>query len=179
VGRRNYRYFFAFVATGTLMGFFLTFASLGHCLAYKRQMGVTFAQSINHWRTPFAMFIYGILATPYPTSLFGYHLFLMGRGETTREYLNSHKFAKVDRHRPFTQGNLIKNWLAVLGRPKPPTYLHFKRQYEEGDQRFGSRRGRQAKDGGGDGDGLEMKPVSKLRKTFEGPASRRSGKDKG
>ena len=160
------------------MGFFLAFASLGQCLAYKSQMGVSFTQAINEWRTPFAMFIYGILATLYPISLFGYHLFLMGRGETTREYLNSHKFAKVDRHRAFTQGNFIQNWLAVLGRPKPPPYLHFKREYEEGDQRFGSRRGRRAQVKGQDGDGLEMKPFSAVRRAFKGPAGRRSRQEK-
>jgi palmitoyltransferase ZDHHC9/14/18 len=90
------------------------------------------------------MAIYGLLAFPYPTALLGYHLFLMGRGETTREYLNSHKFLKKDRHRPFTHGSMFKNWLIVLGRPRPPTYLHFKKPYEEGDQRFGPRRGQRA-----------------------------------
>ena len=102
----------------------------------------------------------------------------MARGETTREYLNSHKFAKVDRHRPFTQGNFLLNWLAVLGRPKPPTYLHFKREYQEGDQRFGSHRGRRAQGGDPDGNGLEMKPVSAFQRAFEGPASRRSRQEK-
>jgi len=66
----------------------------------------------------------------------------MARGDTTREYLNSHKFLKKDRHRPFTQGNAFMNWVVVLCRPRPPTYLRFKRGYEEGDQRFGERRGR-------------------------------------
>ena len=73
-----------------------------------------------------------------------YHLFLMARGETTREYLNSHKFIKSERHRAFTQENIIKNWIVVLCRPRPPTYMHFKRKYEEGDQRFGERRGKKA-----------------------------------
>jgi palmitoyltransferase ZDHHC9/14/18 len=82
------------------------------------------------------MVIYGIIAVPYPTSLWAYHLFLVGRGETTREYLNSHKFQKQDRHRPFTQGSVLTNWIAVLGRPRPPTYMQFKRPYEEGDQRY-------------------------------------------
>ncbi|KAH0555626.1 hypothetical protein GP486_006429 [Trichoglossum hirsutum] len=83
------------------------------------------------------MAIYGGIASPYPTALYGYHLFLMGRGETTREYLMSQKLMKMDRHRPFTHGNAIKNWMVVLCRPRPPTYLHFKKRYEEGDQRFG------------------------------------------
>lgn len=142
VGRRNYRYFFAFVSTGTMLGIFLTFGSLGHCLLYSSQEHIPFGQSIAQCRVPFAMFIYGVLATPYPACLWGYHLWLIARGETTREYLNSHKFVKKDRHRPFSQGNFFTNWIAVLLRPRSPTYLRFKHKYEEGDQRFGPRRGK-------------------------------------
>ncbi|KAJ5152984.1 uncharacterized protein N7482_009462 [Penicillium canariense] len=136
VGRRNYRYFFAFVSSCTILSFFLIGASLAHILVYMNREGISFGASISKWRVPWAMVIYGIIAVPYPTSLWAYHLFLVGRGETTREYLNSHKFQKHDRHRPFTQGNLLKNWIAVLGRPRPPTYMQFKRPYEEGDQRY-------------------------------------------
>lgn len=136
VGRRNYRYFFAFVSWGTLLGLFLLGASLAHILVYMSNENISFGASIAKWRVPFAMFIYGAVATPYPLSLWIYHLFLTGRGETTREYLNSHKFAKADRHRPFTQGNVLTNWISVLGRPRPPTYMQFKQPYEEGDQRY-------------------------------------------
>jgi palmitoyltransferase ZDHHC9/14/18 len=120
-----------------LIGLYLCGASLAHVLLYRSQEHISFGDAINRLRVPFAMAIYGVVASPYPIALYGYHLFLMGRGETTREYLNSQKFMKRDRHRPFTQGNAIKNWVVVLCRPRPPTYLHFKRRYEEGDQRFG------------------------------------------
>ena len=136
VGRRNYRYFFAFVSSCTILALFLIGASLAHILVYMSREHVSFGAAISKWRVPWAMVIYGIVAVPYPTSLWAYHLFLMGRGETTREYLNSHKFNKTDRHRPFTQGNVLKNWITVLGRPRPPTYLQFKKPYQEGDQRF-------------------------------------------
>ena len=140
VGRRNYRYFFAFVSSATLLGFYLIFASLGQCLHYASSNHISFAESIDINRVPFAMVIYGIIATVYPACLWGYHLWLIARGETTREYLNSHKFLKKDRHRPFTQGNIFKNWAVALLRPRTPTYLQFKAPYQEGDQRFGSRR---------------------------------------
>ncbi|KAI9769404.1 MAG: Eukaryotic peptide chain release factor GTP-binding subunit [Geoglossum simile] len=139
VGRRNYRYFFAFVTSGMLIGLYLCGASLVHVLLYRSQERISFGDAIDRLRIPFAMTIYGVVATSYPVALYGYHLFLMGRGETTREFLNSQKFMKRDRHRPFTQGNVIKNWVVVLCRPRPPTYLHFKRHYEVGDQRFGQR----------------------------------------
>ncbi|KAJ5114696.1 hypothetical protein NUU61_000455 [Penicillium alfredii] len=140
VGRRNYRYFFAFVSSCTILALFLIGASLAHILVYMSREGVSFGAAISKWRVPWAMVIYGVVAVPYPTSLWAYHLFLVGRGETTREYLNSHKFAKSDRHRPFTQGNVVKNWLTVFGRPRPPTYMQFNRPYEEGDQRLATQK---------------------------------------
>lgn len=99
----------------------------------------------------------------------------MGKGETTREYLASRRFPKAERHRPFTQGNFIKNWITVLSRARPPTYLHFKKKYEEGDRRFGSRRGqRQAKlNAEAQGGGMEMKPVQGATKSFEGPTGKK------
>ncbi|OCT50223.1 Palmitoyltransferase erf2 [Cladophialophora carrionii] len=174
VGRRNYRYFFAFVTSATLLGLYLAFASLGHVLAYHRQRNVSLGTAIDRNRVPFAMFIYGLLGFAYPFALWVYHLLLVGKGETTREYLASRRFPKAERHRPFTQGNFIKNWITVLARPKPPTYLHFKKKYEEGDQRFGARKGdRQAKLTAEAKNGeMEMKPVQGSQKTFEGPTAR-------
>ncbi|KAF2747595.1 hypothetical protein M011DRAFT_467661 [Sporormia fimetaria CBS 119925] len=175
VGRRNYRYFFVFVMSATFLALFLTGASLAQILVWKQRNSVSFGQSINKWRVPFAMFLYGILAFPYVISLGGYHFFLMGRGETTREYLNSHKFLKQDRHRPFTQGSILKNWLVVLLRPRPPTYLHFKQEYIEGDQRFGARRGQRTaplteeQQGGG----VEMQDVG-ATPGFQGPVGVRN-----
>jgi palmitoyltransferase ZDHHC9/14/18 len=163
VGRRNYRYFFTFVASGTLMAFYVLGACLAHIIVYMNLDGITFGESINCWRVPFALVIYALLAFPYPLALMGYHIFLMARGETTREYLNSHKFIKSERHRAFTQENIIKNWIIVLCRPRPPTYMHFKRKYEEGDQRFGERRGKKAapivKEADEGGPGVEMQKL--------------------
>jgi palmitoyltransferase ZDHHC9/14/18 len=130
--------------------------------------------AIDYYRFPFAMFIYGILITPYPASLMAYHLFLMGRGETTREYLNSHKFLKKDRHRPFDQGNIFRNWFVVLMRRRPPTYLRFKDPYAEGDQRFGSRRSKRGARTVAQqpGQGMEMHKTSDSVRPFQGPAAR-------
>lgn len=173
VGRRNYRYFFVFVCATTLLGLFLVGACLTHILLWREQNSAPFGEAINHWRVPFALCIYGVLGWTYPFSLGVYHLFLVGRGETTREYLNSHKFLKKDRHRPFTQGSVLKNWLAVLQRPRPPTYLHLKRPYEEGDQRFGSRRNHRTASSATEqqGGGVEMQDVRALE-GFQGPVGR-------
>lgn len=117
--------------------------------------------TIDQCRVPFAMFIYGILACPHLAALWVYHLLLVGKGETTREHLASRRFPRADRHRPYTQGNFFLDWLSVLARAKPQTYMHFRKEYEQGDQRFGPRKGRnqaplvpEAQNGG-----MEMTPV--------------------
>lgn len=102
----------------------------------------SFVEAISANRIAFAVFLYGLLAVPYPLCLAVYHLFLMGHGSTTREYLNSHNFARQDRHRPYDQGSWIKNLFAVLLRERTPTYIRFKEDHAEGDPRFGPRRGK-------------------------------------
>lgn len=145
VGRRNYRYFFTFITFGTILGIYLCFVSLGLCLHYASEYGVSFGSAVDDNRVAFAMFIYGLLIFMYPASLTGYHLFLMGRGETTRELLTSRKFEKQNRHRPYDHESVFRNWAVVLCRPRPPTYLRFKDVFIEGDQRFAPiGRGRQA-----------------------------------
>ncbi|KAF2208236.1 hypothetical protein CERZMDRAFT_87956 [Cercospora zeae-maydis SCOH1-5] len=140
VGRRNYRFFFAYIGFGSIMAVLLIAFSLTHVGAYASQNDMSFGDALSgraEERVAFAMFIYALLALPYPGSLFGYHLFLIARGETTREYLNSHKFLPKDRHRPFSQSSMLRNWLAVLMRPRPPSYLAFKKAYQHGDIRLG------------------------------------------
>lgn len=140
VGRRNYRFFFAYVSSATLLALMLLAFSLAHVGVRAQRESISFSASISgraQERGAFAMFIYSVLALPYPGSLFVYHLFLIARGETTREYLNSHKFPPRDRHRPFTQSSVIRNWVSVLVRPRPPTYMQFRRRHEAGDVRLG------------------------------------------
>lgn len=164
VGRRNYRYFFSFVASGTLLGIYLWGASLGHLLGDARERHRSFAWSLRHNGVATAMFIYGLIIFLYPAALCAYHIFLIVRGQTTREYLNSNKFLKKDRHRPFRQKTWAASLVTVLLRPRPPTNLNFKRKYEEGDQRFGQRRGQRttplAKEQQGGGGGVEMQRIN-------------------
>lgn len=177
VGRRNYRYFFTFVSSGTLLSLYLLGASLAQILVYKNREGVSFARAINHDPVPFAMVLYGFIGFLYPAALTTYHLFLMARGETTREFLNSHKFVKSDRYRAFTQGAWYKNWVVVLCRPRPPTYYHFKKRYHEGDQRLASarvraRRRRRARKSELQ-EGMELRSVAP-QKGFQGPTALRN-----
>ncbi|KAI9740135.1 MAG: Eukaryotic peptide chain release factor GTP-binding subunit [Claussenomyces sp. TS43310] len=175
VGRRNYRYFFGFVSFASIMGGYIFAASLAQIIVYMDHENISFGAAINHFRVPFAMVIYSFIATLYPLALMAYHLFLMGRGETTREYLNSHKFIKSERHRAFTQGNIFKNWIVVLCRPRSPTYLSLKGRYEMGDQRFGERRGNRTtpptSEAQSGRQGIPMQELNGKESGFQGPAA--------
>ncbi|OTA32060.1 hypothetical protein BTJ68_07244 [Hortaea werneckii EXF-2000] len=141
VGRRNYRFFFAYVASATLLSLLLLAFSTTHVAVYGAQNSLSFRAALSgrtQERMAFAMLLYSLLALPYPASLFAYHVFLLARGETTREYLNSHKFLPRDRHRPFTLGGKwTRNWIAGLCRPRGLGYLDFGKKWETGDGRFG------------------------------------------
>jgi len=174
MGRRNYRYFAAFVASSSLAGVYIIGACLAQILVYMNREGISFGQSVDHFRVPFAMIFYAFLASLYPMALTGYHLFLMARGETTREFLNSHKLLKKDRYRAFTQGSWIRNWIVVLCRPRPPTYYRFKSQYARGDQRLAAKRKSQRRVSDSK-EGMEMQDVNPARNGgFQGPVSLRN-----
>ncbi|KAH6651796.1 DHHC palmitoyltransferase-domain-containing protein [Truncatella angustata] len=177
VGRRNYRYFFTFVTSASLLAAYLFGASLAQILLYAKNEGVSVGSAIDHFRVPFAMLIYGIIAFIYPAALMGYHVFLMARGESTREFLNSHKFLKKDRYRPFTQSSAWKNWAVVLCRPRPPTYYRFKNRFEEGDQRLAAKKVQHIARISGNGQEMEMQDVPPSSSGFQGPVSLRSDRN--
>ncbi|KAI0391726.1 zf-DHHC-domain-containing protein [Xylariaceae sp. FL0594] len=173
VGRRNYRYFFTFVTTATIMGLYLIGACLAQIIIFMQREKVSFGQAVDHSRMALALVVYGVLALLYPIALCGYHLFLMARGETTREFLNSHKLLRKDRYRAFNQASMWRNWVVVLCRPRPPTYYRFKDRYQEGDQRFGERRYHLRSESGRRVDSTQDVEMHSVR-PFQGPVSLRN-----
>ncbi|KAM0556856.1 hypothetical protein ACHAPJ_005528 [Fusarium lateritium] len=171
VGKRNYRYFFTFVTSATILAAYLIGTSLAQILLYKNREGVSFGKAIDHFRVPFALVFLGFISFLYPAALMGYHIFLMARGETTREYMNSHKFTKKERFRAFSQANIIKNFIVVLCRPRQPTYYQFKTHYHDGDQRLGIRRDKRPRSSS---QGLEMHDVNPGAPGFQGPVALRN-----
>jgi len=140
-------------------------ASLAQILVYMTRQQISFGEAIAHFPVPFALVFYCLIVMSYPAPLTVYHVYLMARGETTREFLSGRKLPEKDRYRPFTLGNWMLNWVAVLCRPKPPSYYQFKKSYHQGDQRLGSVRREKwidhkvSKDSMGQ-EGLEMHDVS-------------------
>lgn len=171
VGKRNYRYFFTFVSSSTVLALYLMGTSLAQVLVYRSREGVSFGDAIDHFRVAFALVFVGFILFLYPAALTGYHIFLIARGETTREYINGRKFVKKERYRPFSEPNILRNFLIVLCRPRQPTYYRFKTQYREGDQRLGLHKSQQPRPSS---QGLEMEDVHPGTPGFQGPVSLRN-----
>ncbi|KAI5464036.1 DHHC palmitoyltransferase-domain-containing protein [Mariannaea sp. PMI_226] len=169
VGKRNYRYFFTFVTSATILSAYLIGTSLTQLITYRHREDVSFTRAMQHFPVAFALIILGFIFFLYPAALMGYHIFLMARGETTREYMNSHKFVKAERFRAFTQSNWLLNFIVVLCRPRQPTYYQFKHRYEEGDQRLGIRRDKRPRT-----NSLELDSVKPSSAGFQGPVSLRA-----
>ncbi|RDA86063.1 hypothetical protein CP532_1297 [Ophiocordyceps camponoti-leonardi (nom. inval.)] len=170
VGKRNYRFFFTFVTSAALLALYLIGASLTQLLVFMSRENISFLQSMDHFRVALALAILGFLEFLYPAALMGYHIFLMARGETTREYMNSHKFAKKERYRAFSQGGIFRNLVAVLCRPRPPSYYRFKKKYTYGDQRLADHRRRRGRK---NSQGVEMESVQPTSAGSQGPMSLR------
>ena len=168
VGKRNYRYFFTFVSTGTILCLYVIATSLAQLIIYSNREGISFTQAMSHFPLPFALIIFCCLAIFYPGALVGYHVFLVARGETTREYMNSHKFPKKERYRPFNQRNIFKNFIVVLCRPRPPTYYQFKNKFQEGDQRLGVHKSQRKET---NHQAMEMQNVQPGSRGFQGPVA--------
>ncbi|KFY33993.1 hypothetical protein V495_08225, partial [Pseudogymnoascus sp. VKM F-4514 (FW-929)] len=157
-----FAYFFTFVAGGTAMAVYCIVTSVIQLSTVGRDMGKGFGDAISRERGVFALLIYAALALPYPAALLFYHIFLSGRGETTRELLNGRKFKRGERHRPFTLGSVWKNWVAVMGRPRGGGYMGFKRV---GDQKMVGRwdDNNQVSVRGGNGEMMEMRGMEGSR----------------
>lgn len=133
IGRRNYVHFLTFLSSLICLSLYMSAASIGQLAAIP---GVSFGTAINQNRVSFALFIYGILGFCYPAALLGYHVFLMARGETTREYLNNRKRPAAERFRPFSTGSVFRNLVSTICKPVPPINVDFAHAYVPGDQRF-------------------------------------------
>ena len=85
------------------MAFYLLALSTAHIMLWKKEYRKSFSDAIGDLRVPFAMMLYGALAASYPMALTGYHICLMARGETTREYVSFLSFYNLE----FTASNFF------------------------------------------------------------------------
>ena len=128
VGKRNYRFFYAFVSHLA----FLVILCTAMCIAnlWLEVTEVDYdsnAEALNEtakkYPTSILVGCFVILFSIFVLALCGFHSFLIGINQTTQEKLN-HKFDRFTKS-PYSYGSLFKNWLKVIFWPKnrSPTRL--------------------------------------------------------
>ena len=89
VGRRNYRYFFTFVAFVTMSCFWVAFTALAHLILLSRDDGTDFGDAARREPGSLYCFIIGIIFGLVTLRLLVFHLYLLTVGLTTNEELCS------------------------------------------------------------------------------------------
>ncbi|KAK9448466.1 DHHC palmitoyltransferase-domain-containing protein [Limtongia smithiae] len=86
VGIRTYRYYVSFLIQLNLLGLLVSTSSFVHVFIYKRHEHTSALHAIRHAPVSFAIAFYAITVTViYPGRLLYQHIWLMKRGQKTRE----------------------------------------------------------------------------------------------
>ncbi|RIA97305.1 DHHC palmitoyltransferase-domain-containing protein [Glomus cerebriforme] len=107
IGRRNYRTFFTFIATATILCVYVLGFCLAHLLLLMKQGSHNFFEAIM--KAP--------VRYPFVCGLTGYHMYLISNNLTTHEQIRVPIARRNGNRNPFDFRNVGKNCLWVLCRP--------------------------------------------------------------
>lgn len=94
IGRRNYRYFIAFVSSTTSISLYLTALSIYHIVRYWQLLEprVSFVRSLRSTPVGLLLAIVGFFGFLYPCLLFLVHFYFMCIGKSTHEVVSIQSF---------------------------------------------------------------------------------------
>ncbi|GER38895.1 DHHC-type zinc finger family protein [Striga asiatica] len=122
IGLRNYRFFFMFVFSTTLLCIYV----FGFCWVYIRRIMVT--EEISIWRAmmrspaSIVVIIYTFIAVWFVGGLTAFHLYLMSTNQTTYE---NFRYRYDRRANPYNKG-VVENLKEILCGPTPPSKNDFR-----------------------------------------------------
>ncbi|KAI7848706.1 DHHC palmitoyltransferase-domain-containing protein [Circinella umbellata] len=132
IGSRNYRPFFVFITSATLLCLFVIVFSIVHLLLKWKEHGLeaTFNTVFNSAPVSFVLAIVCLILLLMVGGLNLYHCSLILRGITTHEQLRATVMTKQSdlSVNPYNKGNPALNMAYVLCRPRPKSYLR-RRKY--------------------------------------------------
>ncbi|KAJ2593338.1 Eukaryotic peptide chain release factor GTP-binding subunit [Coemansia sp. RSA 1804] len=142
VGRRNYRYFYSFLVSTTLLALYIMAFSLVrlvlplHRPQDPHDYHTSFGESIRHHPVVLALFIYVLVPTWLVGGLLSYHTVLISKNMTTHEAISSRFSVDEDGRRnallvcnaksQYSAGSCLRNWAAVLCAPAGPTNVSWR-----------------------------------------------------
>ncbi|KAI9025200.1 DHHC palmitoyltransferase-domain-containing protein [Phycomyces nitens] len=138
IGKRNYRPFFTFIVTATLLCLLVIVFSIVHLLLIVREHSgdVTFDVVFHAAPVSFVLAIVCFLLLWMVGGLTFYHCSLIFKGVTTHEQLRASiinsKYPGISAN-PFNKGSPGQNMIHVLCRPQPKSYLR-RRKFVEPSQ---------------------------------------------
>ncbi|ORY02725.1 Palmitoyltransferase [Basidiobolus meristosporus CBS 931.73] len=128
VGRRNYRYFFAFIFTATLLCFYVFSFSLAHLILYMKSQrdslgfDFSFLDSILANPVSLVLVIYTFVFEWSLGGLTVYHLYLVSKNMTTHEQIRS-AVSTRETINPFDFGSVWTNCYHFISRPRPRSHI--------------------------------------------------------
>ncbi|KAJ2759273.1 Palmitoyltransferase zdhhc14, partial [Coemansia nantahalensis] len=142
VGRRNYRYFYSFLLSLTLLALYIMAFSLVRLILPLRRPDDaaeyyrTFGESVKHHPVVLALLLYVFLNTSMVGGLFVYHTLLISRNMTTHEVIGARHAGRdgaarrrsvlFASHSPYSKGSCPRNWAAALCSPAFPPNIKWR-----------------------------------------------------
>ncbi|KAJ1661874.1 hypothetical protein EV178_006345 [Coemansia sp. RSA 1646] len=142
IGRRNYRYFYSFLFSTTLLALYMmAFCLVRLILPLHRSEDphdyhTSFGESIRHHPVVLALFLFILIPTWLVGGLLVYHTMLISKNMTTHEAINSRFSPDADRKQnallvcsansQYSNGSCMKNWATVLCSPNGPTNVNWR-----------------------------------------------------
>lgn len=117
VGRRNYRYFYIFLVSLTILCFLIIGCSITHLILIAENEE-TFVVAIEKSPASVAISVFCFFIVWSIMGLAGYHTYLTFSSMTTNEAIR-----KRHKKELYATGNIFRNALSVLCAPTPPSYL--------------------------------------------------------
>ncbi|XP_061169304.1 palmitoyltransferase ZDHHC14-like isoform X3 [Saccostrea echinata] len=123
VGRRNYRYFYLFILSLSILCIYIFACVLTHLIL--RSQEDNFLHAMRDSPASVIEAIICFFSVWSVVGLAGFHTYLVASEQTTNEDIKGSYSAKrgQDNFNPFSQGSIFRNCLGVLCGPTPPSLL--------------------------------------------------------
>ncbi|KAJ2870958.1 Eukaryotic peptide chain release factor GTP-binding subunit [Coemansia aciculifera] len=150
IGRRNYRYFYSFLFTISVLALYIIAFCLVRLIRPINQhydgggeVPTTFGQSVKHHPMALVLLLYVFAHTGMVGGLFVYHTILISRNMTTHELLGARHAQQNDPDAgsasrqfrspfffsatsPYSKGSCLSNWAVALCSPMVPTNVQWR-----------------------------------------------------